>query len=71
MKYNEYIKETDFADTAGDFVDIWSNYACIGYCKLAMKAAGLDEDTINKVTGKLFVAFDDYSVDDAEGHYYD
>ena len=38
---------------------------------LAMKAAGLDYDTINKVTGKLFVAFDDYSVDDAEVHYFD
>lgn len=82
MKYNDYIEELKkfphrdkngktLADVAGDFVDIWSNYACVGYCTLAMSAAGFDGCMIDAVLSNLKECFDKYSVDVAEHHYYD
>lgn len=82
MKYNDYIEELKklphrdkngrtLADAAGDFLDIWSNYACVGYCKLAMSARGLDGYIIDDVVSELEKCFNKYSVDVAEHHYYD
>lgn len=79
MKYNDYIKSLEkfphrnkegktLADMAGSFIDIWSNDACVGYCKLAMSAAGFDGNMIDEVVSYLETMFNDYSVDDAERH---
>lgn len=49
-----------------EFVSIWSNEACRGYCVEAMENAGLDQATIEKVNRGLSQAFDELSVEDAE-----
>lgn len=82
MKYNDYIEGLkkllhrnkngkSFADVAGDFVDIWSNYACLGYALRAMLSAGLKPIDINNVLVSMNRAFEDLSVDDAEKFYFD
>lgn len=43
----------------------WSNAACIGYCVMAMRNAGLSEKTQRKVLDELTRCFDDVSVEDA------
>ena len=43
----------------------WSNAACIGYCAMAMRNAGLSEKTQRKVLDELTRCFDDVSVEDA------
>ena len=43
----------------------WSNAACRGYCRMAMKSAGVDEKTQNDVLRELKVCFDLVSVEDA------
>ena len=43
----------------------WSNAACIGYCAMAMRNAGLSEKTQCKVLDELTRCFDDVSVEDA------
>ena len=43
----------------------WSNAACIGYCVMAMRNAGLSEKTQRKVLDELTRCFDDMSVEDA------
>ncbi len=47
----------------------WRNDACKGYAIMAMERAGLDEDTIRKVSATMTDCFDDTSVD-AAGRYY-
>lgn len=42
----------------------WSNAACIGYCAMAMRNAGLSEKTQRKVLDELTRCFDDVSVED-------
>ena len=42
-----------------------SNAACIGYCVMAMRNAGLSEQTQRKVLDELTRCFDDVSVEDA------
>lgn len=80
MKYSDYIKSLEqlphkttdgrsIAQIYADAVEIWSNYACIGYARIAMQAAGLDKQSIDKVIKEMHHAFDDYSVDEAEKHY--
>lgn len=83
MKYKDYIKQLQqlphrssssngtrtIAEMYADNVDIWSNYACIGYARIAMNAAGLDIQSIDKVIKELHKAFDDYTIEQAEEHY--
>lgn len=47
----------------------WRNDACKGYAIMAMKRAGLDDDTISKVSSAMTDCFDDTSVEEA-GRYY-
>lgn len=47
----------------------WRNDSCKGYAIMAMERAGLDEDTIRKVSATMTDCFDDTSVD-AAGRYY-
>ena len=79
MKYKDYVAQVErlshcngngmnLSDYLKDNVHVWSNYACVGYCKIAMSNAGLDGATIEKVISELEAAFDDYSVDCAENH---
>ena len=42
-----------------------SNAACIGYCVMAMRNAGLSEKTQSKVLDELTRCFDDVSVEAA------
>jgi len=81
MKYKDYVQQLEklphrdssgrtLAEMYGDSVEIWSNYAAIGYAKIAMEQAGIDSDSINKVVAAMNKAFDDYSIDEAEKHYY-
>ena len=80
MKYKDYIKSLEqlphkdsngksLAEMYSDSVEIWSNYACIGYAKIAMQSTGIDENTADKIIKAMYRAFDDYSVDDAEKRY--
>lgn len=80
MKYKDYIKQLQqlphrdsssrtIAEMYADNIDIWSNYACIGYARIAMQAAGLDIQSIDKVIKELHKAFDDYTIEQAEEHY--
>jgi hypothetical protein len=47
----------------------WSNTACIGYCVMAMRNAGLSEKTQRKVLDELTRCFDDVSVEDPAQSY--
>lgn len=47
----------------------WRNDACKGYAIMAMKRAGLDDDTICKVSSAMTDCFDDTTVE-AAGQYY-
>lgn len=43
----------------------WSNAACMGYCRMAMKSAGVDEKTQNDVLRELHFCMDTVSVEEA------
>lgn len=47
----------------------WNNDACKGYAIMAMKRAGLDAETIDKVSDAMTDCFDDTTVAEA-GRYY-
>lgn len=47
----------------------WRNDSCKGYAIMAMERAGLDADTIRKVSAAMTDCFDDTTVD-AAGRYY-
>ena len=67
MTVGEFLeKNMMFGSAVLDMVSIWSNEACRGYCVEAMKNAGLDQATIEKVNRGLSQAFDELSVEDAE-----
>lgn len=44
----------------------WSNAACMGYCLMAMRQAGVPEPMQRKVLACLKEKFDFYSLEDAE-----
>lgn len=48
----------------------WSNDACKGYAIMAMERAGLDAETIRKVSQQMTWCFDDATVEEAARHYY-
>ena len=49
----------------------WSNAACMGYCLIAMRRAGLRPTAQRRVLLALEGAFDDMSVEKAEKAGYD
>ena len=59
MKYEEIM--ADIKDINGP----WSNAACMGYCRMAMKSAGVDEKTQNDVLRELHFCMDTVSVEEA------
>lgn len=48
----------------------WSNAACMGYCLIAMRRAGVQPEMQSRVLMTLEMGFDDVSVEEAEraGH---
>ena len=69
MRIKDYLAEAsgdDFGMLIAENTQVWSNIACKGYAKQAMKYAGLDTDTINDVLMELKYCFDTYTVDEAE-----
>lgn len=48
----------------------WNNDACKGYAIMAMERAGLDPETIGKVSRQMTLCFDDTAVKEAAQHYY-
>ena len=49
----------------------WSNAACMGYCLIAMRRAGLRPTVQRRVLLAMEGAFDDVSIEDAEKAGYD
>lgn len=49
----------------------WSNAACMGYCLIAMRRAGLRPTAQRRVLLVLEDVFDDVSIEDAEKAGYD
>ena len=47
----------------------WNNDACKGYAIMAMKRAGLDAETIGKVSDAMTDCFDDTTVAEASRYY--
>ena len=62
-------KEYAMQELAG-LSEPWSNAACMGYCLMAMRQAGVPEPMQQKVLACLEEKFDFYSPEDAEkdGH---
>ena len=44
----------------------WSNPACMGYCLIAMRRAGVKVEMQEKVLRELELSFDDVSIEAAE-----
>ena len=44
----------------------WSNTACMGYCLIALRRAGGNVETQEKVLRELELSFDGVSIEDAE-----
>lgn len=44
----------------------WNNAACMGYCLIAMRRAGVNVKTQEKVLRELELSFDGVSIEDAE-----
>ncbi len=59
MKYEEIMAAIK------DINGPWSNAACRGYCRMAMKSAGVDEKTQNDVLRELHFCMDTVSVEEA------
>lgn len=62
----EIMKYEEIMAAIKDINGPWSNAACMGYCRMAMKSAGVDEKTQNDVLRVLEGVFDDVSVEKAE-----
>ena len=60
MKYEEIMAAIK------DINGPWSNAACMGYCLIAMRRAGLRPTVQRRVLRVLEVVFDDVSVEKAE-----
>lgn len=80
MKYKDYIKQLEklphkssdgrtIAEMYADNIEIWSNYAAIGYLKIALSRVSIDEESAAAIIKEMQRAFDDYSIEEAEQHY--
>lgn len=62
--------ENEHAALSG-LIEPWSNAACMGYCLIAMRRAGLRPTVQRRVLRVLEGVFDDVSVEKAEKTGYD
>lgn len=81
MKYKEYIKQLEklphksadgrtIAEMYADNIEVWSNCAAIGYARIALNSCGVDSETVSKALRAMERAFEEYSIEEAEQHYY-
>lgn len=61
----EIMKHEEIMAAIKDINGPWSNAACRGYCRMAMKSAGVDEKTQNDVLRELHFCMDTVSVEEA------
>ena len=61
----EIMKYEEIMAAIKDINGPWSNAACMGYCRMAMKSVGVDEKTQNDVLRELHFCMDTVSVDPA------
>ena len=64
----EIMKYEEIMAAIKDINGPWSNAACMGYCRMAMKSVGVDEKTQNDVLRELHFCMDTVSVEEATGH---
>lgn len=65
-KWRNYEVRRNYATGIQDINGPWSNAACMGYCRMAMQNAGVDECTQRKVLRELEACFDQVSVKAAQ-----
>lgn len=53
-------------ETMQEITHIWDNDACRGYCIKALNAAGLDEEQKRAVLRALEIAFDNFTIEQAQ-----
>lgn len=63
----EIMKYEEIMACIQDINGPWSNAACMGYCRMAMKSVGVDEKTQNDVLRELHFCMDTVSVEEAAG----
>ena len=63
----EIMKYEEIMAAIKDINGPWSNAACMGYCRMAMKSVGVDEKTQNAVLRELHFCMDTVSVEEAAG----
>lgn len=63
----EIMKYEEIMAAIKDINGPWSNAACLGYCRMAMKSVGVDEKTQNDVLRELHFCMDTVSVEEAAG----
>ena len=63
----EIMKYEEIMAAIKDINGPWSNAACMGYCRMAMKSVGVDEKTQNDVLRELHFCMDTVSVKEAAG----
>lgn len=61
----EIMKYEEIMACIQDLNGPWSNAACVGYCRMAMRNAGVDKATQQQVLRELEACFDLVSVEDA------
>ena len=61
----EIMKYEEIMAAIKDINGPWINAACMGYCRMAMKSAGVDEKTQNDVLRELHFCMDTVSVEEA------
>lgn len=61
----EIMKYEEIMAAIKDINGPWSNAACMGYCRMGMQNAGVDECTQRKVLRELKSCFDLVSVEEA------
>jgi len=61
----EIMKYEEIMAAIKDINGPWRNAACMGYCRMAMKSAGVDEKTQNDVLRELHFCMDTVSVEEA------
>ncbi len=61
----EIMKYEEIMAAIKDINGPWSNAACMGYCRMAMKSVGVDEKTQNDVLRELHFCMDTVSVEAA------
>jgi len=50
-------------------MEMWSNYACLGYTIKALESLGYSEEEIGKIKGRMMYYFDMKTLDEAKEIY--